>query len=149
MVARIKASNYIANMHPPPPGYYAQWSTAKDRNINSVFDEKAKAGSGTFVFITNKPFLTNDIEQIQDGVLVICAQNIATFLRTFATANVYCTDLPQGAGTKVPVPRSTSAKKQAKEKRQKTDKHPEEMEEKKRKKDGGEGDGSTKSRKES
>ncbi len=34
-------------------------------------------------------------------MLVICAQNIAAFLRTFATANVHCKNLPAGSGTKV------------------------------------------------
>lgn len=45
-------------------------------------------------------------------MLVICAQNIAAFLRTFATANVHCKNLPAGSGTKVRVQRNKDTKKE-------------------------------------
>jgi hypothetical protein len=84
IIIRIKPSNSIKNMQPPDPGLYVQWATSSDNNINSLVDEKAKdkTDSGLFVVISNKPFLDADIPSIQDGALVICAQNIATFLRS-------------------------------------------------------------------
>ncbi len=67
IIIRIKASNFIKNMQPPDSGFYAQWATSNDNNINSVVDEKDKdkTGSGLFVFISNKPFLVADIPCIE------------------------------------------------------------------------------------
>ena len=114
MITSIKASNFKKNFQPPPLSLYIQWNSSKNNNISSVVDEKAKnkTGSDLFVFISNKPFLDDDISYIIDGVLVIYAQNIAAFLRTFTTANVYCKNLPTKLGTKVPVQRNKDTEKE-------------------------------------
>jgi hypothetical protein len=61
-----------------------------DKNICSVTKEKNKwGGNGLFVLISNKPFRDDPKNPIPDGVVVICAQQLKAFLRTFATANVF------------------------------------------------------------
>ena len=80
---------YVTQGQVPPKNLYIQVKPTKDHNICSVKTEMDKrGGNGLFVLISNKPF-RGDPNTIPEGVVVICAQQLKAFLRTFATANVF------------------------------------------------------------
>lgn len=80
---------YVTQGQVPPDRLYVQVKAKGDKNIRSVEKERKKwGGDGLFVLISNKPF-QDDIKNIPEGVVVICAKQLKAFLRTFATANVF------------------------------------------------------------
>lgn len=85
---RVKSSLYITQGQKPPGHLFIQYPATRSHDICSVATERKKwKGQGLFVFISNKPY-QGSREDIPDNVVVICAQQLKTFLRVFGTENV-------------------------------------------------------------